>query len=328
MQRANSNYFQTHDRYFFQGQEMDNEVKGEGNSVNFEYRMHDPRLGRFFAIDPLIKEYPHYSPYTFSGNEVIEKIELEGMEPADYLLNAKNKGKSFVAVSQAIGQEGQKYYWKLCSNPSGTNVWWEQGSRYVSPKPKPKPKPKPFDPNIAQGEKMKAQSDHLTKSNYALNVSLVPFKQEKSAQEKFEDDLWNNGTLFDYLAYKANQADQRYEGSKGLENFARDGLVVVNAAGQLAIIIPGGQVAGGIMMGISDIGETAFDVKDYGWQAGLINGAVRGFTGEIGNKVFKTGDFVGTQIYKVAYEAGSVHITEITENQAVDYLNTTFNQKY
>jgi hypothetical protein len=27
-------------------------------------------------------------------------------------------------------------------------------------------------------------------------------------------------------------------------------------------------------------------------------------------------------------KAQSVHITEITENQAVDYLNTTFNQKY
>jgi RHS repeat-associated protein len=309
----------------FQGQEEDDELKGDGNSVNYEYRMHDPRLGRFFAIDPLIKEYPHYSPYSFSGNEVIEKIELEGMEPADYLLNAKYRGKSFVAVSHATGQEGQKYYWKLCSNPSGTNVWWEQGSRYVAPKPKPKPKP--YDPFIAQGEKMEAQSDHLTKSNYALKVPLVTFKHEKSPQEKFEDDLWNNGTMVDYLAYKGNQANQRYEGAKGLENFARDGLIVVNAAGQLAFVIPGGQVAGEIMMGFADIGETAFDINDYGWQAGLTNGAMRGVTGYIGNKVFKPGDFVGTQTYKVAYEGGAVHITEVTENQAVDYLNSTFNKK-
>ncbi len=40
-------------RYGFQGQERDDEIKGNGNSVNYKYRMHDPRLGRFFAVDPL-----------------------------------------------------------------------------------------------------------------------------------------------------------------------------------------------------------------------------------------------------------------------------------
>jgi RHS repeat-associated protein len=69
-------------RYLFQGQEMDDEVKGDGNSVNFEYRMHDPRLGRFFAIDPLFKDYPWNSPYAFSENIVIDHIELEGLEKA------------------------------------------------------------------------------------------------------------------------------------------------------------------------------------------------------------------------------------------------------
>jgi len=71
-------------RYGFQGQEMDDEVKGEGNSVNFKYRMHDPRVGRFFAIDPLIAKYPHYTPYSFSGNKPIQYIELEGLEEAKW----------------------------------------------------------------------------------------------------------------------------------------------------------------------------------------------------------------------------------------------------
>ena len=42
--------------------------------------MHDPRVGRFFAIDPLSSKYPHYSPYSFSGNKPIQYIELEGLE--------------------------------------------------------------------------------------------------------------------------------------------------------------------------------------------------------------------------------------------------------
>ena len=66
--------------YGFQGQEMDNEIKGKGNSVNYKYRMHDPRIGRFFAVDPLTKTYPWNSPYAFAENRVIDGIDLEGKE--------------------------------------------------------------------------------------------------------------------------------------------------------------------------------------------------------------------------------------------------------
>lgn len=71
-------------RYGFQGQERDDEVKGEGNSYNYKYRMHDVRLGRFFAVDPLAPKYPHNSPYAFSENRLIDGIELEGREFLDY----------------------------------------------------------------------------------------------------------------------------------------------------------------------------------------------------------------------------------------------------
>ncbi|MCO6173426.1 hypothetical protein NHF50_00050 [Flavobacterium sp. NRK F10] len=67
-------------RYGFQGQEKDDEVKGEGNSLNYTFRMHDPRVGRFFAVDPLAKSFPWNSPYAFSENRVIDAVELEGLE--------------------------------------------------------------------------------------------------------------------------------------------------------------------------------------------------------------------------------------------------------
>ncbi|TBN17930.1 hypothetical protein EYD46_06390 [Hyunsoonleella pacifica] len=67
-------------RYGFNGQEKDDEIKGEGNSLNFTFRMHDPRIGRFFAVDPLIHQYPWYSSYSFAGNKVLQFIELEGLE--------------------------------------------------------------------------------------------------------------------------------------------------------------------------------------------------------------------------------------------------------
>ncbi len=76
-------------RYGFQGQEKDDEIKGDGNSINFKYRMHDPRVGRFFARDPLEKEYAYNSPYAFSENRLVDGVELEGLEfrygPANWL---------------------------------------------------------------------------------------------------------------------------------------------------------------------------------------------------------------------------------------------------
>lgn len=72
-------------RYGFNGMENDNELKGEGNSINYEARMQDTRLGRFLSIDPLTKSFPHYSPYQFAGNTPIQAIDLDGAEEYHYL---------------------------------------------------------------------------------------------------------------------------------------------------------------------------------------------------------------------------------------------------
>jgi RHS repeat-associated protein len=71
-------------RFGFQGQEKDDEVYGAaGTSYAFEYRMHDPRIGRFLSIDPLAAKYPYNSPYAFAENRVIDGNELEGLEWED-----------------------------------------------------------------------------------------------------------------------------------------------------------------------------------------------------------------------------------------------------
>jgi len=76
-------------RYGFQGQEKDDEIKGEGNSISYKYRMHDPRVGRFFSVDPLFKEYPWNSLYSFSENEVINATEIEGLEKGYKILGSE-----------------------------------------------------------------------------------------------------------------------------------------------------------------------------------------------------------------------------------------------
>ncbi|MGH2667491.1 RHS repeat domain-containing protein, partial [Flavobacterium sp.] len=77
-------------RYGFQGQEKDDEIKGEGNSLNYTFRMHDPRIGRFFARDPLFRKFPELTPYQFSSNTPIMAVELEGLETSK---DPNKKGK-------------------------------------------------------------------------------------------------------------------------------------------------------------------------------------------------------------------------------------------
>jgi len=90
-------------RYGYQGQEKDDEINGESNSLNFKFRMYDPRIARFFAVDPLFKEYPFYSPYSFSGNRVIDAKEIEGLEPDilfdDIATAAANFGREYNGYS-------------------------------------------------------------------------------------------------------------------------------------------------------------------------------------------------------------------------------------
>ncbi len=97
-------------RYGFQGQEKDDEVKGEGNSFNYKYRMHDPRVGRFFAVDPMFRSYPHNSPYAFSENRVLDAIELEGLEAAilrDALENDKLINGYYSPKLQVANNDGR-----------------------------------------------------------------------------------------------------------------------------------------------------------------------------------------------------------------------------
>jgi RHS repeat-associated protein len=92
-------------RYGFQGQERDDEIKGKGNSLNYKFRMYDPRLGRFFAVDPLFAKYPWNSTYAFSENRVIDGIELEGLEflGFGYLVDKLAEGVAEIGLMRTSG---------------------------------------------------------------------------------------------------------------------------------------------------------------------------------------------------------------------------------
>lgn len=116
-------------RYGFQSQEMDNEIKGRGNSLNYTFRMHDPRIGRFFAVDPLAPKYPHYSPYMFSGNRVINSRELEGLEEySSYEAYKMHQGDNAMAEEDLDGTNG---VW-FTADREAQNDRWSSAMMYIT----------------------------------------------------------------------------------------------------------------------------------------------------------------------------------------------------
>jgi RHS repeat-associated protein len=65
-------------RYGFNGKENDDEVKGEGNNVDFGARVYDGRVAKWLSVDPLMHKYPSLTPYNFSANNPILFINVDG----------------------------------------------------------------------------------------------------------------------------------------------------------------------------------------------------------------------------------------------------------
>lgn len=93
--------------------------------------MHDTRIGRFFAVDPLARKYPHNSPYAFSENRVIDAIELEGLEckltvtDPDYIDNISNSTNDHTNSEEI--REGATQAWIYMAYQYGYTSYLELG---------------------------------------------------------------------------------------------------------------------------------------------------------------------------------------------------------
>jgi RHS repeat-associated protein len=69
--------------YGFNGKEKDDEIKGEGNSIAYEARIYDSRLGRFLSIDPWTDKYPWQTPYAYHRNNPVAFVDWNGYGDPD-----------------------------------------------------------------------------------------------------------------------------------------------------------------------------------------------------------------------------------------------------
>jgi RHS repeat-associated protein len=81
-------------RYGFNGKEKDDDVKGEGNQIDYGMRIYDPRLGRFLSLDPLMKKYPGLAPYNGLANNPNIFKDPDG----DDIVYFNNKGHEIMRI--------------------------------------------------------------------------------------------------------------------------------------------------------------------------------------------------------------------------------------
>ncbi|SHN29532.1 Metallopeptidase toxin 2 [Chitinophaga sp. CF418] len=92
-------------RYGFNGQEKSEEINGEGNGYTAMFWEYDPRIGRRWNIDPVIK--PWQGDYVTFSNDPINKVDPLGVD--DYfnskgqLINSTKTKTSHIYVQTSEG---------------------------------------------------------------------------------------------------------------------------------------------------------------------------------------------------------------------------------
>ena len=192
-------------RFGFNGQLKDNEIYGEGNAYSFEYRIHDPRIGRFLSVDPLFKDYPWNSPYAFAENDVIRCRDLEGAEKEIAILAKNNEGKLVVVNTITLETPGPL--------GEGTLTIWA-----TDPQDQ-------YEVVILNSE---GNEEHQRTSSYRLNWSYTGVNDEESfTGDAFKSDIVSSVTVFNDMKF-AQEALPYILGARARFSTPKDPGLVLN----------------------------------------------------------------------------------------------------
>ncbi len=97
-------YISSSYRFGFNGKEKDDEVNGDGNSLEFGARIYDSRLGRWLRIDPVFKAWS--STYQFASNNPINFVDPDGKDEIHFyfksVLSLNSKGELYYHTTTSI----------------------------------------------------------------------------------------------------------------------------------------------------------------------------------------------------------------------------------
>jgi RHS repeat-associated protein len=76
-------------RFGFNGKEMDDEISGDGNAMDFGARIYDNRLGKWLSLDPLQFKHPNLNPYGYCRNNPVIFVDPDGK---DFVISSTDGG--------------------------------------------------------------------------------------------------------------------------------------------------------------------------------------------------------------------------------------------
>jgi RHS repeat-associated protein len=117
-------------RFGFNGKEVDGEVNGEGNSIDFGARMLDTRLGRWLSVDPMKKGFPFESPFIFvSNNSLVYNDPTGKTRIVTIIISDESTGK--ITTLQVVGanelKRGEKWH---DGGDYYNNAWYDINDTY------------------------------------------------------------------------------------------------------------------------------------------------------------------------------------------------------
>lgn len=211
-------------RYGFNGVEKDNEIKGDGNSYNTDFRMYDPRVGRWLSIDPIV--HPWESPYVGFANNPIYYTDPSGLSvnpvPTGQTATTEQQNNATAKSSEILSVKSKKPVARV----------FVYSSHAVDPEQKDY-----YDPIIAEGYKNALEA---AKQNSEIKIVLADFKTDTKS-----------GWGIDDATDKIEQLGKNYD--IDFLYFFGHGLYQSNGSGELT-----GDYSFELMKG-NDIGEEDLD---------------------------------------------------------------------
>jgi RHS repeat-associated protein len=162
-------------RFGYQGSEKDDESKGGGNSYTTFFRQLDPRVGRWFSVDPLFEEIEDEAPYNSMGNSPIQFNDPEGDCPWCPVFIAI----AILAPSEfSDGPTEQNPGGYYGGGAQGQNVF--EGAKQLLFAAIPAPKTTPGGPMLSAKKPITAKPSLTKSKSQPTNSSQVSQKSAKS----------------------------------------------------------------------------------------------------------------------------------------------------
>ncbi|MFZ4400466.1 MAG: RHS repeat-associated core domain-containing protein [Bacteroidales bacterium] len=171
-------------RFGFNGKEKDDETYGEGNEYDYGMRIYNPRIGRFFSIDPLTKKYPWYTPYQFAGNCPIWCVDLDGLEPAPRNYTYQERNDLFGDIDKTFVTDP---YWTGINSASQVNYISKVGDDWTSQKVCSGDPSLPIKSLIKEGSRWSMNVTNPTSYNIDFNANQDLPVDDKLTKKTFAD---------------------------------------------------------------------------------------------------------------------------------------------